>query len=72
MILVLEPYCDSLTSSCAYNMEIWLKELDLTITQPAQRVVWSVEDEGSIMQFSVLYTENEGQSDPEGRYDCRA
>jgi hypothetical protein len=22
MILVLEPYCDSLTSSCAYNMEI--------------------------------------------------
>jgi hypothetical protein len=37
MILVLEPCYDSLTSSCAYNMEIQFKELDLTITQPAQR-----------------------------------
>ena len=25
MILVLEPFCDSLTSSCAHNMEIQCK-----------------------------------------------
>ena len=61
MILVLEPCYDSLTSSCAYNMEIRFKELDLTITQPAQKQV--------IRPYSLISRNGLTPVDPAGP-DC--